>query len=392
MLQENQLAKSISQSNDEVFRILEMGDIHVNHHFVSHTSIIELISSVLLNSSVLEKTNRIYLAGDFYDHGMEYTDIDLVLDIEEFQKRFLEKCKEHDVQVRILAGTRSHDRGQPIHFVKINEACNIGCDLKYFDKLTVEIDERYGDSTLYIPDQWNVDATKTLKEAVAEMKKLGLGKVDYGCMHGSFKYQMLPHLRTKQDLHDEEQYVKLIKHVLFVGHHHNSSNYENIWCAGSPQRLRFGEEEDKGYLTAEIYKDLPAVVRFHVLDDAKPMITIDCAGMNAEDSMKVIDPLVARYPDDLGLRIIGHGDDPAAELVRRYNDEYPHLHFKFEKKGQKEKKQLPTIDIAESIKHVKALTKENIAELLANRMVDKHPDYAPHVKRVMDEVLDEIAS
>lgn len=375
--------------SSNIFRILEMSDIHVNHPFVPHNTTIELISGVLLNPEILRKTHRINLAGDFYDHGMEYTDVDKIVDIEKFQERFLRACKKYDVQVRILRGTKSHDREQAAYFVKINEQCNIECDLKYFDKLTVDIDERYGDSTLYIPDQWNVDASKTLKEAVTEMAKLNLTMVDFGVMHGSMRYQMPEHMRLNQDLHDEKQYNDLVRFALFIGHHHNSSNYYKIHCSGSPQRLRFGEEEDKGFLTAEIRSNGANVV-FNVLKDAMPLITKDCTGMSVEETKVVIDALIEKHPDQLGVRIIGGPSDPAASVIRLYQDDYPHLFFKFENKGQKNKKQLPTIDVSASTKYIATLTRRNISQLLAKRVEAKQPSMVNHVERVMEEVLNEL--
>lgn len=375
--------------SSEIFRILEMSDIHVNHPFVPHTATIELISGVLLNPEILIKTHRIILAGDFYDHGIEYTDVDKVVDIEKFQERFLRLCKKHDVQVRILRGTKSHDREQAAYFIKINEQCKIGCDIKYFDKLTVDIDERYGDSTLYIPDQWNVDASKTLKEAVNEMSKLGLTTVDYGVMHGSMRYQMPEHMRLNQDLHDEKQYNVLVRYALFIGHHHNASNYFKIHCSGSPQRLRFGEEEDKGFLMAEI-RPTGANVVFNKLKNAMPLLTKDCTGMSVEETKVVIDSLIEKHPEQLGVRIIGGASDPAASVVRLYQEDYPHLFFKFENKRQKDKKQLPTINVKTVTEHIATLTSKNIAQLLAKRIENKHPSLVEHVEKVMEEVLYEL--
>lgn len=374
----------------EVFNILEMADLHVNHPFVPHLTTIELLSGVLLNASTLERTHRVYLAGDFYDHGIEYTDTDKVIDIENFQIAFLKAAKKYDVQVRILRGTKSHDREQGKYFVKLNEQLEIGCDLKYFDKLTVDIDERYGDATLYIPDQWNVDASKTLKEAITEMAKLGLDQVQFGCMHGSMRYQMPEHMRMNQDLHDEKQYEKIVEYINFIGHHHNASNYGKTHCAGSPQRLRFGEEEDKGYLVAEVRKE-GASVFFKKLDHAMPLITKDCTGKNIDEVKEVIDALIAKHPDQLGVRIQGSSSDPAPAVVRIYQEEYPHLFFKFEPKGQKDKKQLPTIDVSASTEHIATLTSENIGQLLVERIEAKHPHYTEHVGRIMEEILNELS-
>lgn len=388
-MQDNQSLIKWTTLSSEIFRILEISDLHVNHPFVPLQTTIELISGALLNPATLEKMHRIIIAGDFYDHGLEYTDIEKIIDIENFQIRFLKECKKYDVQVRILRGTKSHDREQAQYFVKLNEQCEIGCDLKYFDKLTVDIDERYGDSTLYIPDQWNIDASKTLKEAVLEMTKLNLKQVDFGVMHGSMRYQMPEHMRLNQDLHDEKQYNNLVRYVLFIGHHHNASSNGKIHCAGSPQRLRFGEEEDKGYLTADVRQSGANVV-FNVLKDAMPLITKDCTGFTVEQTMEVIDTLIAKHPDHLGVRITGGASDPAASVVRLYQEDYPHLFFKFENKGQKDKKQLPTIDVKSSAKHVATLTSTNIAQLMIERIASKKPEYVDHVERVMEEILNEL--
>ncbi len=388
--EQNQTCLKWQTLDSEIFRILEMADIHVNHPFVPHSVTIELISGVLLNPAYLEKTHRILLAGDFYDHGMEYTDVGKVIDIENFQIQLLKACKKYDVQLRILRGTKSHDREQGQYFVKLNEQLGIGCDLKYFDKLTVDIDERYGDSTLYIPDQWNVDASKTLKEAITEMAKLGLEKVQTACMHGSMRYQMPEHMRMNQDLHDEKHYDAIVEYVVFIGHHHNASSWGKINCAGSPQRLRFGEEEDKGFLMAE-YRKTGATVNFIKLENAMPLITKDCTGMSIEEVRAILDDLISKHPEHLGVRIQANGADPAPAVVRLYQEEYPDLFFKFETKGQKDKKQLPTIDVSASVDYVATLTDKNISQLLIERALKKKPEYVPHVERVMEEILHELS-
>lgn len=375
---------------DDVFRILEISDIHINHSFIPYTSIITLLM-FLLDPNLLRIIHRIYIAGDFYDHGMEYTEIEKVIEIENWQKRFLTACKKYDVQVRILEGTRSHDRFQSNYFIKINTECDIGCDVKYFNKLTVDIDERYGDSTLYIPDQWNTDASETYREAVHEITKKGLQKVDIGCGHGSYKYQMQKHLRTKMELHDEVLHSELVNHAFFVGHHHNASNCHKIYCSGSPQRLRFGEEEAKGYYIATIING-KIDVQFKELVDAYPLITINCADMVAEDIMEKVHALMKKHPYELGVRIQANPNDPAAEVTRYFIDNYPHFKFKFEALNSKDKKQLPIVELKSQTSSSKSLTKLNIVDLMIKRITKKHPQFKDHVGRVLGDVLDDIIS
>lgn len=380
------------------FNFLELSDVHINHPFVGHDKIIDLLS-FLLNPTLLTKLHRIYIAGDFYDHGMEYTEVEKVSDIEYFQKQLLLKCKKYDVQVRILEGTRSHDRYQSNHFIKINRECNIGCDVKYFDKLTVEIDERYGDSTLYIPDQWKVDASETYREALAELTKKGLTKADFGCGHGSYKYQMQKHLRSNISLHDEVLHSELVNYAFFVGHHHNSSNSHKVYCSGSPQRLRFGEEEDKGYYEASVIGG-KINIDFKVLHDAIPLITIKCPDLPAEEIMVKLNTLIDKYPDTLGVRLMANKSDPAAEVVRYYSDMYPHLFFKFEEIKTKEKKQLPTVELKSTINTAKSLTKNNLADLIRQRIKNKLEseksteltNYLEHVDRVIEDIFHDISA
>lgn len=380
------------------FNFLEISDVHINHPFIGHKTIIELLS-FLLNPILLTKLHRIYIAGDFYDHGMEYTEIDKVLDIEYFQKQLLLKCAKYDVQVRILEGTRSHDRFQSNHFIKINKECEIGCDIKYFSELTVDIDERYGDSTLYIPDQWRVDASETYKEALSALAKLGLSKADFGCGHGSYKYQMQKHLRGNISLHDEVLHSELVNYAFFVGHHHNSSNSHKIYCSGSPQRLRFGEEEDKGYYEASVLNG-KINIDFKVLEDAIPLITIKCPDMQAEDIMVKLNDLIKKHSEKLGIRLMANKNDPAAEVVRYYSDLYPHIFFKFEEIKTKEKKQLPTVELKSTINTSKSLTKSNLADQLKKRIQLKLEDqlvnreeiakYSEHVDRVIEDIFHDI--
>lgn len=377
------------------FNIIEFSDVHVNHS-VGHESIIEIMDHIIKNVELMKKTHRIIIAGDFYDHGLEYCNAEVVSDIEEFQLRLLQVCAKYDIQLRVLEGTKSHDRGQPIHFLKLNkrlkELTGLEADVQYFDKLCVVMDERYGDSTLYIPDQWNVDATKTYKEAVQAMHALGLTQVDMGVMHGSMKYQMPTHMQNKQDLHDQDLYNDLVKYILYMGHHHNASIYGKIHVAGSLQRFAFNEEEVKGYYVSSIHSSGNVITDFVPSHKTKPYVTVDVTGKVAEDVITIVDDLIDKHDAEIAIRLIAAPTDPAGELIKRYRLDYPYMLFRLKVEGQKETAQLPSIDLDVIKKNVTSgLTRNNIASFMVDRMKLRHPQFADQVEAVMKDVLDEIS-
>jgi hypothetical protein len=133
-----------------ILKILETADIHLGHQRTPSESTLEALDRVI-NPKTLKDLDVLLIAGDFFDHLLQFPD-DRVLKIEAWVCQLLLLCKKFDVVLRVLEGTGSHDCKQSRIFVNLNSSAAINADVKYVDKISVEVIERFGISVLYVPD------------------------------------------------------------------------------------------------------------------------------------------------------------------------------------------------------------------------------------------------
>lgn len=283
-----------------------ISDIHLYHHKTPTSQIVEEIKHYF-NKDTLSDLNILFIGGDFFDRLVTMSK-DITIEAFDCIYYLLRYCKETDTQLRILEGTPSHDWQQSKWFIRINELSNIGCDVKYFTDVEVEYNERYDINVLYIPDEWDADTTKTLDYAKSLLKKKNLSQVDLAIMHGAFTYQ-LPQI-ARAPKHNEEEYLKLVKYYISIGHIHKHSVYERILAQGSFSRLIHGEEEPKGFIIAEIDPDGSMSYSFIENTEALQYIDIDISYTSVEESFRRIRARLSGVKDMSYIRLLVEKDHP----------------------------------------------------------------------------------
>jgi DNA repair exonuclease SbcCD nuclease subunit len=266
--------------------IANLSDIHLGHGQTSTVDIISRLKLALPDDSETATLDLIIISGDLFDTVLSYSDPILHL-IHEWMVGLLRLCRRHDIQLRVLEGTPSHDRGQPRHFETLNEFLALGADLKYVDTLSVELNTKLGISILYIPDEWEANPDDTWEQAKEVVSSHGLEKVDFAVMHGMFEYQLPAHLTFTH--HKSDRYLELVRGYIFIGHVHNTSTYERILVPGSFDRLCHGEEENKGHW--RVKTDLTFTddeIVFVVNKLACPYVEIDLLGLGVAEATKLI--------------------------------------------------------------------------------------------------------
>jgi hypothetical protein len=174
-------------------RIASVSDIHLLHRNNKTPFIVSNLDKYLTNDEMLSKVDLLLFAGDVFDGPVAFSSEDIgVINI--WIAKMLHKCKRHNVCVRVLEGTPSHDMNQSKIFTNINEILfkkeSDRVDLKYVKTLSIEYIERFGINVLYVPDEWNHDTHDTLLEVKDLLKKNSLSQVDFAVMHGQFEYQL----------------------------------------------------------------------------------------------------------------------------------------------------------------------------------------------------------
>jgi DNA repair exonuclease SbcCD nuclease subunit len=352
-------------------RIGELGDVHLLHNKTSTEHILKNLYKAFPDNAETGELDLIIIAGDLFDRLTTYPDTNIAL-IRRWMFMFLNMCKRRDIVVRILEGTPSHDWKQSVHFVTENEVAGIGCDIKWVESLSIEHIERFGINVLYVPDEWKHETDDVWKDVCKELHEKGLTQVDFTVLHGAFNYQLPAHVPVPT--HIPERYMEITKYFVFGGHIHKRSQYGNILAAGSFDRLTHGEEEDKGHYRVAVDRDnLDHEIRFIVNEGSKLYKSVDCTGLNLEDSLTKIDNLINTMPIDSHVRVIAEKGAPILVGFKEVTDRY-RLHWLTQKTVGGEKINREAVSAIITPFTPAAITPDNIVEMVMKRVRERTDD------------------
>lgn len=308
-------------------KIAVVSDIHLFHPRTPTTEIINNLDKYLTNDKVFSEIDILFLAGDVFDEQNEFGDIDIA-NVEYWVARTLCLAQKHQVKIRVLEGTPSHDRGQSKVFVTVNnihkqnDIENWNVDIKYVTKLDIEKIPEWDLNILYVPDEWRNDVKTTLSEVFTLLSENNLKSVDIGIVHGMFDYQC-PEITKTSKKHSVDEYMKIVDGPIWVGHVHKYSNYKRIFAQGSFDRLAQGEEDDKGYLRCTLFKDLQYEMTFVINENAKTYKTIKCVSGDIEKDLKKIDTVLSKLKDGSFIRIETKPSMAIAQAINTLKTSYP---------------------------------------------------------------------
>lgn len=360
-----------------------VSDIHIGNKRNTAPEIISNLRKAFPDNAETAMLDIIFLAGDVFDDLLTLNDNDLAT-IDLWICSLLHLCAKHDIVLRVLAGTGSHDWSQSERFITINEIAKTNTDVKFVKDLSIEYIDRFGINVLYVPDEWESSTDKTLDQVKSLLSAKGLSKVDYAIMHGQFHYQLPPVVKAPK--HNEEEYLALVKELIFIGHVHKFSRYDRIIAQGSFDRLNHGEEEPKGHVRATVSKNSNREIAFVENTTAKKFITIDCTYLSLDETISKIDNNVNALPDASFVRVMGDSSNPIFSNMEMLIRRYPLLLFsKLIKDTDEETVELiETDDVFIPI----TITPDNIVSLLLARLsnVCVKEDILDLSKNLLEEV------
>lgn len=366
-------------------RLLVASDIHLGHRRNSASEIIANLRSAVGDNPQTAQLDILFIAGDLFD-TLLHLPADSISEIDQWIKYLLTLCAKHNILLRILEGTPSHDWKQSQRFVDINELWQLKAPVKYFDTLAIEYIAEIDRHVLYVPDQYSASTEKTLEEVRALMKARSLTQVDIAIMHGQFDYQVgsLPVPK-----HDSKAYLELVRELISIGHDHHFTMKDRIVAQGSFDRLAHGEEEPKGHITAYLPGDGTVEVTFVENVNAKKFVTVDCRGLDTEHALGKVNALTAGLPPGSQVRTLFDPGHPLIQQPGLFVRTWPLLVWSKPKVERSTTAPALLQDLTNlAAPEAMAITRDNIVKLLMERM--SHMTRDPRVLEQAQLLLEEV--
>ena len=309
--------------NKESIKYLVISDIHLGH---KHTK--NIIKHLQLyfekNARLFKKLDMIIIAGDIFDKLLPNNSVHY-LAATDWLLSLVMFCRKYDIKLRVLEGTPSHDWKQAKLIYNIIKKFSVGIDFKYYDDLAIEHIDDFGINVLYIPDEYKHKASETFKDVKKMLIEKQLTKVDIAVMHGNFNYQLPVILESS---HNEEDYLNITKYYINIGHVHTSSVNDRILAQGSFDRLKHGEEEDKGGIVCTIYSNGLMEYLFIKNTYSNVYKTIDVSNYN---DIKDVDNLLSKYKNNDSLRLLARGNETLYQGIKKLIEKYENLYITIDK-------------------------------------------------------------
>lgn len=345
-----------------------ISDIHLGHNRNPAARIVENLFAAFPDNPDTASLDVIFIAGDVFDNILMFNDEDIDA-IKHWVNALLRLCKKHSIKLRVLEGTPLHDRGQSNYFPMENEIGLVGADLKYIEKIDIEYIADLDVHVLYIPDEPPGGSGPALQEVKDLLRSRGIEQVDIAIMHGLFRFQI--DFVDSSITHDEQEYLKLVKHNISIGHDHTHKSFmqdgHGIYAQGSFDRLGHGYETPKGHMRFKWQPDGTWDIRFVENVNAMKFVTLNCTGKTLEDTFTYVGQETAKLPDGSHVRILAESNHPVFSGMEALIRLAPLMHWKKEPVRDKEKALAPLAEV--DAKYIPInITPENIAGLILNRI------------------------
>lgn len=362
-------------------------DVHLYHDKTKTEYIIENLYRAFPRTEKLRDVDIIFITGDLFDHEVFMPNPD-VQHVFNFIYYLFNICSTYDIVLRVLEGTPSHDWKQAKAMTMVNENLPIPIDFKHVMTLSIEHMDRFGIDVLYVPDEWGNSCSDTFLEVQQLLDENNLEKVDLAMMHGCFNYQFPVNLVGKPDVHDEKSYLDITRYLIFIGHYHTPSIYERIHVPGSFDRLKHGEEEDKGHLEFTIYDTGAYNVDFVKNENAMVYKTLDLSDTPVSECIRHIHRLIPDETKECYIRILANKEDAIYSGLNELRLTFPNIRFSVSLKDKSKIKD-KMVSETQDIVRPNTLSLDNIVDLMRVRLIENHPEHADSYLELLKEIMNE---
>lgn len=345
--------------------IITLSDIHLGHRKNKTGNIVTNIMRMLPDDSRMASVDAIFIPGDLFDKTVSLASDD-AYEVVVGLGYLLKLCEKHNIVLRVLEGTPSHDWKQTRVLDAINSYGGNKVDAKWVHSLSIEFHKKLGISILYIPDEWKPDTEDTWSEVVHLLAEHNLDSVDVILMHGQFAYQLPEHV--KASFHEVDRYNSITNYVCYCGHVHTHSVKGKIVVPGSFDRLAHNEEGPKGLIRSVV--DLKLKTTSHVFDENQTAMvfkTVNCSNLALEKAFDLIDKHVSHLPDDSHVCLLLDKSSVASECMAVVKNKYPQ--FNWTSKTTKEDKTIKPIVDKRLMLNLKPINERTIVDLVRDAIL-----------------------
>lgn len=229
-------------------------DIHVGASGYPPGKVLERLGNTLFPQ--LPHCKILFIGGDFFDtllhlDGPQGIFATLIV------RDLIDASIQHGFYIRVVRGTFSHDRRQPLLFAKSVPRGFEMLDgverVRVFEDVTIESLPNLGLNALYIPDNLSY---KNVYEVIEQrLQDRGLETVHVCVSHGYWTHLLGNVPITPPNTLDWEIMKKYVTGVCINGHVHTPGVYMKVVNCGSFDRLNHGEEEPKGFFMIHLNEE-----------------------------------------------------------------------------------------------------------------------------------------
>lgn len=338
---------------DKVLRIVSTSDWHFGNKRVSSYAICLHIGMYIFPKLI--DADLLIIGGDIFDMMLPFSDehsniiISFIIDL-------LKHCEKHNVIVRVLRGTFTHDRTQCSIFEILYRKGGYTNSLKYFDVMSCEYIKELDLRILYVPDDLPYKSSDACITAIYKLlDEMNWDKVDYVFGHGYFDHMLPPYASHKVKItFNVDQFKPIVKRGILMGHVHFCYQKEvdpeiGTWVIynGSFERLAHNEEEPKGFICVTD-DGKKTTIEFIENKHALKFITLDLSKLTAAD--ETVEYYRSRLNElknesEAYVRVIHPSNEIRNLLSRLTKQYYPHIHYTHEKSGSSKQVTIKIADI-----------------------------------------------
>ena len=269
--------------------------------------------------------DMIVIAGDYFDRIIRFNEPAGILALEVMDS-LLNLAIEHNILLRVVQGTKSHENNQLQVFEGYEESYpHVFKIIRKVMKETIKLGSLDTDyQVLYLPEEYPTDPESYYKDFFTGTYDFiyGHGMTDIVGFTFSDWQDESENIQLGTPVHKVDQLMALSKGPIIFGHIHNKKNYKDkFYYTGSYGRYAFDSQEPKGFLVtlADPADTSSYTVEFHENKLAKEygIIEVDSLPLSeGEDLMDVLNMMSQQYDH---VKIIS-ADPSKLKLMRQLTE------------------------------------------------------------------------